>query len=111
MPYYSIYYFFLNIKDYILYKFQHDFEILVMESYYKNMFFSMELNEYKKREYIKYLLLNHSKYLFKDSIYLDYIQYLDPKFLIIDTYKYTINKSPNDFFTKVYKNKPRFLSV
>jgi hypothetical protein len=67
----------------------------------------MERNEEKKKEYIKFLLSNRSKYRFQDSIMLLYK--LDKDVLVIEIYKYTNNKKPNDFYTLIGKKKPIFI--
>jgi hypothetical protein len=106
MPYYGLYQFCFNIYIFVVTKIQNDFEILVMESYYKDINFIMEKDEEKKLEYKRYLLSNFSKYKFKDSVYFYFLSELTSNCLLIQTNKYTINKIPNDFFSRIKNVKP-----
>lgn len=111
LPFYSLYQFLLNIYNYIIYIFNHDFDILVMEHYYAEIQYDMEKNEFKKNEYKKFLLLEISEFKFQDSIYLDleFSYQIQDNFLLIQTKKYCKNKYPNDFFSRIKKVKPKIV--
>ena len=79
-----------------------------MESYYKEINYKMEKNEEKKIKYKKFLLLNDTSFKFGDSIYNDFKNDIDYNTIILQTYKYTKNSYPNDFFTRMKKVKPKF---
>jgi hypothetical protein len=108
LPYYSLYYFIYNIYEFILLRFTPDFEIAMLNSYYKEIDFFIENNRFKLNEYLKFLFLGYSKYKFKDCIYLEYPELIGDNWIILNTFRYTINKYPKDFYSRIRKVKPKY---
>ena len=61
---------------------------------------------YFGKKYKKFLLLNDNNFKFSDSIYSDYENDVDT--ITVQTFKYTKNSYPNDFFTRIKKTKPEY---
>jgi hypothetical protein len=110
LPFFSLSFLFINVYNFIVFRFEYDFDILVSQAYYEKINFFFEKNELKKKEYIKNLYFNDSNFLFKDSIYFDFKEKIKYNYMIIQVYKYSINKSPNDFYTRISVESPKFIN-